>query len=357
MRKIAKSLISLFITLLVLEGVLRTTDIESRILGDPFKGDPTLLAFLVPDVYLQWRGRAGKTLIESGERLNRHGFRAPEHTRDKREGVLRVAVLGDSCSFGIVASGPMLFETPRPYAGLLQDLFDRNLGPGRVEVLNYAMIGYTSFNGLRVLKREALPDHPDFVVIRFGWNDHLASLAHRSFSNPRSLLIERLEDLYFESRLLTLLSYRGMPMEYTQKHKIPWSLSENPVVWVKPDDYAWNLSRMIDIARAHGAIPILLDAPPAPVTPQIAGAAGFIAGTGYVTLNQMLEVHARYREITARVAREKGVLLIRTESPRAERTQYFSAYDVAHPAAAGHARIARRLFAEMVGMVVRSKAP
>jgi len=223
-------------------------------------------------------------------------------------------------------------------------------------VLNYALIGYSSFHGLRVLKHEALPDNPDFVVIRFGWNDHLASLTHRSYSNPRSLWLEWLEDLYFKSRLLTLLTWHGIPMEYTRTHKVPWTLSANPVVWVRPDDYAWNLSRMIDIVRAHGATPILLDAPAAPVTPEIAGEAAFVAGTGYVTLDQMLQAHARYQTITARVAREKGVLLVRTDASPAESPRYFSRYDIAHPMAGGHDQIARRLYVEMVESILRKEA-
>ena len=356
LRKPAKSIISLVLAMLALEGLVRATDEDRRIIGDPFKDEVGMMQFLVPDPYFQWRGRAGMRLITENEYLNSRGFRAPDHAREKRPGVIRVAVLGDSCSFGIVASGPMRLETPRPYAGLLQDLFDRNMGSGRVEVLNYALIGYTSFHGLRVLKREALPDNPDFVVIRFGWNDHLASLTHRSYSNPRSLWIERLEDLYFKSRLLTLLSWRGMPMEYTRKHKIPWAVSANPVVWVRPDDYAWNLSRMIDIARAHGATPILIDAPAAPVTPEIKGGKVFIAGTGYVTLDQLLQAHARYRAITDRVAREKGVLLVRTDAPPAESARYFSRYDIAHPMAEGHLRIARRLYTAMVESIIRQEA-
>ena len=223
-------------------------------------------------------------------------------------------------------------------------------------MLNYALIGYSSFHGLRVLKHEALPDNPDFVVIRFGWNDHLASLTHRSYSNPRSLWLEWLEDLYFKSRLLTLLTWHGIPMEYTRTHKVPWTLSANPVVWVRPDDYAWNLSRMIDIVRAHGATPILLDAPAAPVTPEIAGEAAFVAGTGYVTLDQMLQAHARYQTITARVAREKGVLLVRTDASPAESPRYFSRYDIAHPMAGGHDQIARRLYVEMVESILRKEA-
>ena len=120
MRRLAKLLISFILAFLAIEGLVRTINLDRRVLGDPFKDDLFMMVFLVPDPYLQWRGRAGKNLVDSQECLNTHGFRAPEHSRKKQPGVIRVAVLGDSCSFGIVTTGPARFDTPRPYAGLLQ---------------------------------------------------------------------------------------------------------------------------------------------------------------------------------------------------------------------------------------------
>jgi hypothetical protein len=133
-----------------------------------------------------------------------------------------------------------------------------------------------------------------------------------------------------------------------------WSLSAHPIVWVKPDDYAFNLSRMVDLARDLGARPILVDAPPAPASPQIRANALFIAGTGYVTIEQLLSAHARYQEITERVAREKGVSFLRTTPPAGEAATYFSLYDLPHPNAAGQVRIARFLRTEILTDVAAS---
>jgi len=240
---------------------------------------------------------------------------------------------------------------PRPYPALLGDLFDDDLGPGRVQVVNYGMIGYTSFHGLRVLKREALPDEPDFVVIRFGWNDHLASMLQRSYSVPRSRLLESAQDLFFKSRLLTLLSYRGMPQERRREKKIFWKPSSHPIVWVTPEAYERHLTRMIDIARDHGARVILLDAPAGPITDHIRENKTFLVGTGYENLEQLLDAHAAYQAITERVAREKGVPFVKTAPLPGKEFDYFSEWDIAHPTASGHARIARALHAQLRDML------
>jgi len=352
-RKIAKSLVSLLVTLLALEGLLRATDLDHKILGDPFKGPNTMLNYLAVDTFLQWRGRAGTPLMRPGEVINRRGLRSPEIPQKKPPGVVRIAVLGDSCTFGFVTMGVMRFDTPRPYPALLQDLLDRNMAPRRFQVINYALIGHSSYHGLRMLRREALADRPDFVVIRFGWNDLVGSQVNRSFKNVHNPWLERLEDLAFRSHLIGLLLYRS-PLDL--KRAVPFTVSANPVPWVAPEEYAWNLERMIDLARENGARPILLDAPAAPITPEIRDNKGFIVATHYETLDQYLAAHDRYQAITARVAREKGVPFVRTAPPPEEAPRDFSRYDIPHPAAAGHERIARILYAEIASLVARSEA-
>jgi len=350
-RKIAKTLISLVVTLLLLEGLLRVTDLDLRIIGDPFAGFGRMLGFEKVDTVLQWRGRAGVAMDDPREVLNSRGYRSPEVWREKRPGVRRVAVLGDSCTFGVISMGGLRMDTPTPYPARLQEILDRNFGPGRFEVINYGMIGYTSWHGLRMLRREVLPDHPDVVVIRFGWNDGLGCHAGRSLTTTRHAWLERLEDLAYRSRLFSFLLYRGVPI--VKPGSPPGPAFAHPVPWVMLNDYAWNLSRMIDLARAQGARSVLVDAPAAPVTPEIRANVTFIGYTRYRSVEDYLAAHDRYQEVTARVAREKGVPFLRTALGPGD----FSPHNIAHPNAAGHERIARHLLGEIVSQVAREGAP
>ena len=40
-----------------------------------------------------------------------------------------------------------------------------------LEVMNFGVLGYSSFQGLQLLKRAVLDLHPDVVVVGFGMND------------------------------------------------------------------------------------------------------------------------------------------------------------------------------------------
>jgi len=355
LKNLALSVAGLVVSFFLCEIIVRWTDLDHRRLGDPFRSSASgLLHYLIPDPYLQWRGRPGAALQRPMEVLNDRGLRTPELPRKKGPGARRVAVLGDSCTFGILVVSHGVLEMPRPYAALLQDLLDRNWGPGKVEVINYGVLGYSSYHGLRMMRREALPDDPDFVVIRFGWNDHLGSPVLRAFSNPRHVWEETLLDWAYRSRLIGLLLYRGLPLK--NRDQVPLTTSSHPIPWVTEGDYAWNLSRMIDLARDRGAEPILVDAPAGPITPELRDDRLFLSWAGYLSMDQIVAAHARYQAITERVAAEKKVTLIRTADRIGNDVAYFSNSDLVHPNAEGQAVIAQRLFLRIVESLARAGA-
>ncbi len=173
-----------------------------------------------------------------------------------------------------------------------------------------------------------------------------------SFSNPRCPWAEALLDLAYRSRLIGMLLYRGMPQEEASGKA--WQVSSHPAPWVTPEDYARNLSRMVDLARSQGAQPILLDAPHGPVTAEIRNHKGFVKVAGDKTIEQLVAAHARYQAITARVAAEKKVPFIRTADKIEGSDAYFSRTDIAHPNAARHAVIAQRLYVRMLEPLMRA---
>jgi lysophospholipase L1-like esterase len=337
-RSLALAAASVALTLLAAEGLLRATQLDRRLLGDPLEGGPPILRMLQPDPYLQWRGRAGFSPW-SGEVLNVRGFRGPVPGTAKPPGVLRIAALGDSCTVGVLGTGGAVGGVV-PYPALLQERLDRRgAAPRRFEVFNYGVVGYTTWHGLRLLRSEVLADRPDVVTVRFGWNDHLASPVRRSFAAFRSSALDALEARAYRSRLLALLLRRGVPQLLAEPGRHP--AAERPVVWVEEEAFARHLARMIGLARAHGALPILLDAPAAPLTPEIGAAKELLRATGYESFERLLDAHARYQEIVARVAQEEDVPLLRTGGSAPD--EYFSPSDLVHPAPGGHEQIARAL--------------
>jgi lysophospholipase L1-like esterase len=95
---------------------------------------------------------------------NAFGMRDRPVSREKQAGVLRIACLGDSSTFGYNV------EQDETYPRRLQALLDAEY-PGKFEVLNFGVPGYTSLHGLETLKHRALAFHPDVVTFAFGTND------------------------------------------------------------------------------------------------------------------------------------------------------------------------------------------
>ena len=128
--------------------------------------------FLVRDEALFWRPKAG--VMEH----NSHGFYGPEFNVEKKSGVFRIVCLGDSCThFG-----------PDSYPDMLRVYLDE-MAPGKFEVINAGVIGYTSFQGRRLLESEVLDWSPDLVTVYFGWNDHWLGAEGKTRIRMRSLLL------------------------------------------------------------------------------------------------------------------------------------------------------------------------
>ncbi len=112
-----------------------------------------------PDSTFVFRGEGGPRQIV----LNSRGFRDLTRTPDKPAGIFRIAVLGDSY---VEASHVDIAD--RVTERLERELNQRSVfGTSRVEVLNFGMAGYGTFNELQTLKHEAWNFQPDLVLVCF----------------------------------------------------------------------------------------------------------------------------------------------------------------------------------------------
>jgi hypothetical protein len=95
---------------------------------------------------------------------NEHGFRSPSFSETKRAGIFRIVCLGDSSTFGMNVEDAEAY--PQVLARLLEDR-----APARFEVVNLGVPGYSSRQGLELLRREVVLYQPDMVTFAFGTND------------------------------------------------------------------------------------------------------------------------------------------------------------------------------------------
>jgi lysophospholipase L1-like esterase len=135
-----------------------------------FEGDPVLFWRLLPNLRdAQW----DLTRVTT----NAQHLRYDHPVGPKAKGALRVLCFGDSVTFGYRV--PLVF-VKRPdehnrdwvsYPVLLERRL-RAANPGRtIEVIPFAVPGYSSHQGLAWARRDLTRYDPDLVTACFGWND------------------------------------------------------------------------------------------------------------------------------------------------------------------------------------------
>jgi lysophospholipase L1-like esterase len=113
-----------------------------------------------------WVPRPGARVVwGADERINEAGYRGDLRPAGDHPGVLRVLVLGESCTFGYGVPNAETFSSG------LEAILRQH---GReVEVLNAGVIGYTVRQGLERYRAMGRSYRPDFVVAAFGEvNEH-----------------------------------------------------------------------------------------------------------------------------------------------------------------------------------------
>jgi lysophospholipase L1-like esterase len=152
-------------------------------------------------------GGVAKSEVEY--RINADGRRGPEVTVEKPEGVRRVAVLGDSITFGYWVAEEDAF--PRQLEAMLNEV--RGEGP-RVEVLNFGVPGYNLDQEIETLRSKALAFAPDVVVVAFCLNDlegifsYELGLVQDRATRRRTLFGRLREGLLSRSIFFAWLEYR-----------------------------------------------------------------------------------------------------------------------------------------------------
>jgi lysophospholipase L1-like esterase len=148
---VTASSVTIALTLLVLELVLRTEGISTR------------LGF--PSEIIAWEDRYDRLWEE-----NVHRFRSHHEDVRKRSGVFRVLALGDSFTWG-----DKIADSDSTWPAILEERLALEVGAGRVEVISMAQRGYTTANEAELLQRLGWEFDPDMVVIQFFANDALPS--------------------------------------------------------------------------------------------------------------------------------------------------------------------------------------
>ncbi len=350
-KNVTFSFLPLLLLVLSVELIVRWTgfaeDCKSPVRAGTWACDP-LLSF-----------KNDPSMVVRGQPLNSDGFRGREFG-PKKDGVLRILALGDSCTFGVVPADHGYF-VDRPYPELLEEEIARRFGLDRIEVFNGGVPGYNSFQGLMLLRTQLRSIQPDVITVRFGWNDHLMSSFGRregAFTESGHPLIRLPMNLILRSAIYPAAVRLSMELRAALGVgsgvglKIPSEWKPN----MSLDDYRYALEAISRLGQSLDARVVLIAAPQATNRkvevdrferlPADAVARNVLVYSAIDSFERMRSIHQSYVDATREVADQLAIPLV--DMARVYRDQrdrrLFSDSDILHPTQRGHMLEARTLF-------------
>ena len=216
------------------------------------------------------------------------------------------------------------------WGGRLAKLVAREDGSPRI--LNLGVAGWSSYQGLRQLRRDVAPLRPRIALILYGWNDHWIGFGiedkhvHRINSVAYGLLRR--------SRLAQLVSRAWTELERTGR--------SGPLRRVSIEDFEANLEEMVEVARSAGIEPVLLTAP---TSHRRGHEPVYLRRRWLEDLSELVPLHRRYAAAVRSAAAANGAMLCDLASrfdelATDERIDTWFGKDGIHPNAEGSRRIA-----------------
>ena len=288
-----------------------------------------------------WRPRAGAEIPGAdGERVNDLGLRGPLPSDPRHAGVLRVATLGDSSTFGLETPFAQSYSGRLP--GLLADL-------GQIEVLAAGVVGYTAVQGRVRFRELCAPLEPDATVIAFGAvNEHFPSdvggdaeriaiharragapyrarmwlLEHTRAAQAWSWLIEG----GAEGRRAAIAAWASSQEHQVEVWERRGAVGLDGSRRVEPEEFGAVLATLVEAVRDAGSEPVLV-APPR-----------------RVGIERELPVLLEYDRALREYAAESGVTFVDVYAAFRERDADAELFiDGVHPSPEGHELYARLL--------------
>ena len=182
---------------------------------------------------------------QSLPKTNSDGQRDIERAIERRPGVPRVILLGDS-----VVAGHGIYELDETISRQLENRFP----PDAVEVLNFGVGGYCTLAEVELLRTKGLKYQPDIVVLLFLGNDYtnLNARVHMyASSHPRAAWINQ---CFLRSHIFRLVSIRLNLFGFGDD----WQPEMRHAKAVGPNNVERGIEQFKKLADEHGFRPIVV---------------------------------------------------------------------------------------------------
>lgn len=266
-------------TVLVVAAIFALLEAGTRAFYDPVIYSSVKMLPTVPNAYYMYQikpnlapeDRSSWDVQGPSMSTNQDGFRAAGITGKKPSGVFRILCLGDSVTFG---GGNISDNETYPYY-LKWSLYREN--PGRViQVINAGCPGYTSVQGLELLKRKGLSYDPDLIIVGFVHHEHLFAMKtdlDQMTSAPE--WIRHIKSLLYRSSFYLMIRRVVAPGSLSMSHlagapkEMQSTMKDDMVMRVPVEYYRKTLQEFIDIADGKNIPLILLSLPNPDITTRL----------------------------------------------------------------------------------------
>jgi len=227
---------------LIKENKLWQQELFSRFLGVQER-NPLLLWRFRPNVH--------KSIFQT----NSDGLLGSDISIPKPANTYRILLLGDSAPVGLG-----LHKREDAFGEQLVKILNQKHPDKKFELVNAAVSGYTSLQGLTYLKNYGLKYSPDLIIVYFGNND----ASQNGYISDKELMNRNPQLVGFLGTLNHLATYRFLKelilpikasLEKKQKEK------KEVVVRVSPEDYYQNIEGMIKFAKDNNMKIVLINVP------------------------------------------------------------------------------------------------
>lgn len=165
MKEASKNIVTFCITLFVLFVILEIV-LRVFIIGAPLENSGDQLHILLEDSERTWGLNPDANGVQSGGAfsINSFGFRDKEYSPTKPDETLRIAVVGDSVTFGKGV------DQDKTYAKVLERKLNGDCTQ-HIEVLNFGVYAYNTFREYAAIKEQVMHFNPDLIVMLYVLND------------------------------------------------------------------------------------------------------------------------------------------------------------------------------------------
>lgn len=292
--------------------------------------------------------------------INSKGYRGPEFSIKKPEGVTRIIVFG----------GSTVFDLEQTEGKDWPHRVENNLnatGTGKYEVINAGVPGHASFDSLGRLFTRDYRFQPDYVLLYNAWNDlkHFGSKApllntikpHVPQSDLRLFHMGLLDRIFSENSKLYLylrslyLIYQYSPnLEGGARRLKKFSKPQKEVQPEALKQFELNIKMFVDLARNINAVPVLV------TQATLVNSANSTEEREKILFTATPFEHAKLvqafdlaRLTILHVAADKDVDLIDAAAKLSGTRRYYS--DHAHLTAAGSEALGNLVATELLGII------